>query len=214
MGLEPGGLEMLTKKKGYIKPEEYLEFERNSPVKHEYVNGSVYAMAGNTARHAIICTNLYDALRDRVRGCGCRVFTEALKQRVEAANCYYYPDLMVTCEIKDLYSDIMFEPVLLVEVLSSSTSIIDRREKVSAYRQIPSLKEYLIVHQRRRLLELHRRADGDQWDVYEFKPSDDVVLESLPGGPLKLTFAAIYDGTDAVDSGVVKEEECDYDADW
>lgn len=209
-----GELEMLINKQGRITPEEYLDFERNSQTRHEYVDGCIYAMSGSVARHAIICMNLYDALRDQVRSCGCEVFTEMLKQRVEATNCYYYPDLMVTCEVKDMDSDVMFSPVLLIEILSRSTSVTDRREKVLSYRHIPSLKEYLIVHQRRRRLELHRRHDDGQWERFTFHPGDEVILESLPGGHLKLSWDAIYARTDAIDSNVVREDEADYDVDW
>jgi len=208
---------MLTNRQGYMTPEEYLEFERKSEAKHEYVNGCVYAMSGASLRHAILIRNLYEALRERTKSCGCTVFTSALKQRVEATNSYYYPDILVLCNIpEDRDSDIVYEPVLLIEVLSQSTSVIDKREKVFAYRQIPSLKEYLIVHQRLRRLELHRRITGNQWNRLEFRPGDEVILESLPGGSLKLSFNAIYLDADASGSNIAKEEEAEYDLslDW
>jgi Uma2 family endonuclease len=186
---------MTTRSKfSYITPEEYLAQEEHSQTRHEYVGGLTFVMTGVTYRHNIIAGNIFSILHSRLRGSQCRATMSDMKACVESMNSYYYPDVMVSC---GQYLDdavIASNPVLIVEVLSRSTATIDKREKVIAYRQIESLLEYMIVHQRKRRVELHRRIENGTWEVLEFDADDaELVLESIPTGPLKLTFDAIYE---------------------
>ena len=131
-----------SKSDTYISPEEYLEGEKNSPIKHEYRQGEVYAMSGASDAHDTIAGNLFAMLRSHVRGKGCRVYTPDMKVRVEAADVFYYPDVKVTCDARDKDS-LYFKryPCLVVEVLSPKTQAFDRDEKFANYRLIETLQE-------------------------------------------------------------------------
>lgn len=146
----------------YVTVEEYLAGEEIGDVRHEYVAGEVYAMVGTTARHNLIAGNLFVALRNHLRGTGCRLFMSDVKVRLQmlGQTVFYYPDLMLTCEPPPLSGVYCDRPCLLVEVLSESSARTDRREKLFAYTQIPSLREYLILFQDRMEAELYRREEG------------------------------------------------------
>lgn len=110
----------------YLTPEEYLQLEETSPIKHEYINGYAYAMAGATDAHVTVAGNLFALLRNHVRGSGCRVYIADMKARIESLNRYYYPDVMVTCDQRDQETPNHKRfPCLIVEVLSNSTEAFD-----------------------------------------------------------------------------------------
>jgi Uma2 family endonuclease len=199
-----------------MTPEQYLEFEAAASVRHEYVNGEVFAMVGETAGHALICGRLFRKLAERLDGSGCQVYMEQLKVRIEAANSYYYPDLVVTCEPFQRKAVTLTAPVMIVEVLSRSTQNVDRREKLLNYRMLPSLREYLLVSQNRILVEYHRlNADGI-WEPKKLGAGDILILESLPGGPLRIPVHELYKEFDLPPSVAESGEEydCDYDGDY
>ncbi|HEY9774351.1 MAG TPA: Uma2 family endonuclease [Planktothrix sp.] len=211
----------MAEKLKFLTPEEYLLAEETSPVRHEYVNGLLFAMTGTSQKHNLISLNIYSALRAHLRGSSCKAFVEAVKARVHAANSFYYPDVMVACDTEDgesVYSD---QPTLLVEVLSRSTSTIDKREKAAAYKQIPSLKHYMIVHQSKRRVELHTRAEAGLWEIYEFVGHATLELGGLPNGQLSLSLDSIYEdinqetsGTRTVNEQVDDRYETGADVDW
>jgi len=163
--------------KPWISPDEYLTLERTADVRHEYVAGEVYAMVGTSRRHNVITGNLSSALRPSIRRRGCETYTENVKVRVETANAFYYPDLVVTCDPRDDDPYIVHAPSLIVEVLSASTEAIDRREKRAHYQMIPSLREFVLVAQDERCVEVYRRA-GAEW-THATITEGDVVLESV-----------------------------------
>lgn len=163
--------------KPWISPDEYLTFERTADVRHEYVNGEVYAMVGSSRRHNVITQNLSGALRPSIRRRGCESYTENIKVRVDLANAFYYPDLVVTCDPKDDDPYVVHSPSLIVEVLSPSTEAIDRREKRMHYQTIPSLREFLLVAQDERLIEVYRRT-ASGW-ICEIVTEGDVTFESI-----------------------------------
>lgn len=169
--------------------EEYLEFERNSPVKHEYVGGHVYAMAGGTRRHSRIALNIARRLADIAQGGPCRVHQSDMQVPTPDGP-YYYPDVVVACgqEPDDPY--IEDAPCLLVEVLSPTTELVDRREKLLAYRWIPSLQAYLIVEQDRMAVERHWRDADGHWQS-ELTGEGTVPI---PCPETSLSLADIYAG--------------------
>ena len=177
-----------TRPVGLMSLEAYLEFEERSPLKHEYVGGEVYAMSGVTTRHNLITLNLTSHLRKPARAHGCRVFATDVKLRV-AADRIYYPDVMVACGKASHVELIIEEPGLVVEVTSPSTRATDRREKLDAYRRLPSLRMYLIVDQRRRHVFAYRR-DGGEWLRDEIA-GDGVI--PIPMLEIELTLDDIYD---------------------
>jgi Uma2 family endonuclease len=199
----------------YISVEEYLRSEENLAQRHEYVDGRLFAMSGATKKHNIIAFNVQSALHQHVRGSGCRAYASDVKVWVEAANSFYYPDVVVSCGDTDQNSAVASNPVFIVEILSRATAAIDRREKVLAYKQIDSVKAYLIVHQSRQRVELHKRNDQASWDVVEFGPGDEIILDSMPTGPVKIAMSTIYQDVDWDHDLQVREDaETQYDQDY
>jgi len=173
---------------------EYLKLEEHSSVRHEYVRGQIFEMTGSTEAHNIICGNLYVAFHGHLRGTGCRVFQNDMKVRVEIADCFYYPDLMVTCEPLKAKSVFKGLPTVIVEVLSASTKAIDRREKLVAYRQLASLREYVLVHQNRELVEVYRKISDEEWSLEKLFGSEVLALSGVPGDRFSIEVSAIYEG--------------------
>ncbi len=164
----------------YITPEAYLAVEMASDTRSEYLKGEVFAMVGTSSAHNIIVLNIAQALREHLRGGPCQVFALDLKLRVEAANAYFYPDLMVTCSEADRNSDfIKNEAVLVVEVLSPSTALFDRDKKFASYRQLPSLQEYVLVDTEQESIECYRRADNGEWIMHPYGAGETVTLHGL-----------------------------------
>ncbi len=176
----------------------YLEAEREAGVKHEYVAGEVFAMAGASKTHGTLALNAAFALRAHLRGRACRTWMADMKVRVAAASAYYYPDVVVSCDARDLAADApqdyLEAPRIIVEVLSPATEAIDRREKWLAYRRLASLQEYVLIDQARCWVEVYRRTpSGWAQDIY----TDSEVVELASVG-LALPIAELY-----ADSGVV-----------
>jgi len=165
-----GVLKLKTK----ISVEDYLEGEKISPVKHEYVEGEVYAMAGTSDTHNLIAGDIYAALLIHLRNSRCQPFIGDIKVRVPQ-NVYYYPDVLVSCEENPEDSHFRNSPILIVEVTSDSTEHIDRREKLLFYRQMPSVQEYAVIDQHRINIELHRRQPNGNWITYFFDASDEEI---------------------------------------
>lgn len=146
-----------------VSVQEYLDGEQTSDVRHEYLAGQVHAMAGAGEKHNRIALNIAFHLRAATRGKPCGVFINDMKLRVEHADSFYYPDVLVTCDPHDTEPFYKQFPCLLVEVLSPSTEAIDRREKLAAYRALPSMHHYLLVSQDQRHVEWHHRDVHDRW---------------------------------------------------
>ncbi len=161
-------------------PEAYLAWESEQSERHEYVNGAVFLMTGTTTVHNLICQNLLMALKNGLRGKPCRVYIEAIKLRVETANCYFYPDLMVTCSARDRQEPLVqSEPTVVVEVLSESTAGYDQGMKFAAYRQLPSLREYVLAAQDEARVMVYRRGEGVEWILHPYGPGETLHLPSL-----------------------------------
>jgi Uma2 family endonuclease len=176
----------------YMSEEEYLQFEENSPTRHEYVNGYVHAMSGASMAHNRIVSRLHTALANRLGNGPCETFMNAQKLKVdtESDKDYYYPDIMVTCDTSGWRDLWLLNPRLIVEVLSPSTQHIDRREKASTYRKIESMEEYVIAAQSSWRLTIFRRADG--W-VADIVSGPDAVAEFRSLG-VSVPLAEIYRG--------------------
>ncbi len=160
----------------------YLAAEAASPVKHEYLAGRTWAMAGGTPEHAAICANLITALSLALRGKPCRVFTSDMRLRIPDCRMATYPDVTVICGPAEPAADdrhAAVNPVLLVEVLSDSSEAYDRGEKAAMYRRIPSLQEYLLVAQTSARVERYRRCPGEVWELAEAGPSGTIELSSI-----------------------------------
>jgi Uma2 family endonuclease len=170
-----------SKSHAYFTPEEYLAIERISPIKHEYLQGQMVAMAGASKAHVIITGNLSAQLVNHLRGTGCIAYAADMKVRLPALNLFYYPDLSVTCDPQDLNSDedFILHPKLIVEVLSDSTEAFDRGDKFADYKSISSLEEYVLVHQKQILVERFQRRSNDLWVPQTYCAGDTVQFTSL-----------------------------------
>lgn len=182
----------ISKDYNYISPEDYLKGEEVSPIRHEYIRGEVYAMAGETQSHNTIAVNLFALLRNHVRGTGCRAFTANMKVRIEAADTYYYPDVTVTCDERDRDSAASFirYPSLVVEVLSESTAAFDRGDKFADYRQIETLQEYVLINPERVSVECFRRNSQGRWELYAYSAGEEIHLASVD---FRAAIAALYE---------------------
>lgn len=161
----------------YLTPAEYINWERKTVTKHEYLDGEIVAMSGASNAHNIITMNtsyqLYGQLLDR----DCFVYASDMRVRVQASVSYFYPDIAVVCgepRFEDDAFDTLLDPTVIIEVLSPSTAAYDPSEKFTRYQQIASLKEYILISQNRTHVEQHLRQEN-QWRATEFHRLDDVV---------------------------------------
>ena len=163
-----------------LRRAEYLDWEAQQAEKHEYLAGEVFAMVGVRLEHGVVAGELYARLRTHLRDTRCRAFVSDIKLFVAAADAYFYPDVMVTCDERDHRAELAVEhPLLVIEVLSESTAAFDRGAKFAAYRKLDELVEYLLVDIPARRLELYRRA-GDHWKLFEASAGDAALkLESV-----------------------------------
>lgn len=172
----------------------YLAWEAAQPDRHEYIAGEVFAMVGVRQAHNVASGNLYSALRSALKGSPCRVFIESVKTRVEAADCFFYPDVVVTCDARDRATpDYISHPALVIEVLSESTAAFDRGDKFAAYRKLPSLQEYVLVDLSAKRVEVFRRNPEQHWVLYEYLEGETIEFASLS---LTLPVATVLEDTE------------------
>jgi len=144
--------------------QDYLVWEELQEQKHEFIKGEVFAMGGARREHVVVSLNIATILKQHLRGTPCQAYIADMKLRVEQEDAFYYPDVMVSCDNNDQKAEqYLSNPVLIVEVLSDSTEAYDRGAKFAAYRQLPSLKEYVLVDIDARRLECFRRAENNDW---------------------------------------------------
>ncbi|WP_150047265.1 Uma2 family endonuclease [Methylomonas rhizoryzae] len=176
--------------------EHYLAWEATQAEKHEFVAGEVFAMLGARQDHVIVSGNIFAALKQRLRGTPCRAYVADMKLKVEAADAFFYPDVMVSCHPEDRKSEqFISNPTLIVEVLSDSTANYDRGGKFVAYRKLDSLKEYLVVDIEARRVECFRRTADNDWLLHDYVGEADCDLSSLN---IRLPMADIFEDIEAV----------------
>lgn len=164
----------------YMTSQEYLEWEERQDVKYEYVNGKVYAMTGGTIPHNDIAVNLTTALKNHLRGSGCKVSMADAKVGVSEAGPFHYPDIMVTCDERDRQAIKFIQyPCLIVEVLSPSTEAYDRGGKFTYYRRIQTLREYVLIDAEKISVECFRLNDRGIWELHPYEDGDEVHLNSV-----------------------------------
>ena len=176
----------------YLAENVYLEAEKYSDIRHEYIDGQVYAMAEASKRHVLITGNVSTALRIAARGSHCKVYSSDMKVRTAAHKTYYYPDVVIGCEDDEASDYYLEKPCLIVEVLSDSTEKRDRREKLLAYINIPTLKAYLLVAQDQYEVEMFYREPTGNWWVETFSGLENTL--TLPCPAMSLSLAEIYEG--------------------
>lgn len=181
---------MALRKHRHMSLTEFLAWEERQDARHEFVHGEIVAMVGGTVAHNQIAGNLYAALRAELRGSPCRVFQETM--RILADESVFYPDVFVTCTPLDDRDRLATRPTVIVEVLSDSTSSYDHTTKSAAYRTLPSLDQYVLVHQRVAVVESFHRS-GDGW-THRLVSGREGVL-TIPALEIALPLATIYEDT-------------------
>ncbi|NET41259.1 Uma2 family endonuclease [Okeania sp. SIO2B3] len=163
-----------------MTPQEYLDWEEKQPIKYEYMNGQVFAMTGGTIPHNDISLNLAAALKNHLRGKGCKVSIADVKLGVSEKGPFYYPDVMVTCDQRDRRATkVIYHPCLVVEVLSPGTEAFNRGKKFKNYRDISTLKEYVLIDAREMTVECFRPNENGVWELYNYGEGDEVTLTSV-----------------------------------
>jgi Uma2 family endonuclease len=174
-------------------PESYLVFERASEEKHEYFNGSIYAMTGASENHNLIMVSTSASLHNQLRKRPCRVYPSDMRVKTRSTVLYTYPDISVVCgdsQFEDDVFDTLLNPTVIIEVLSPSTERYDRGKKFQHYRTLESLQEYLLIAQDSVRIEHYVRR-GEQWLLTDAKHLDTVL--TLPSIECKLALADVYE---------------------
>ena len=173
--------------------ERFLEWERNQPRKHELLNGAVYAMAGASRWHILIAGNLGAAFNAHFRRRNCEVYQSDMRVQAETDYTYTFPDVVVVCGKPrfraDADQDTLENPLLIFEILSPSTEIIDRNIKRVSYLRLESLEGYYMVSQDRPLIEAFERRGG-LWRQLSYAGLDATL--PLPAIDFELPLREIY----------------------
>ncbi len=180
--------------KHFITPAEYLELERRSEYKDEYLNGDIFAMTGASRAHNLITGNITAAFIGQLRGRQCESYSVDMSVKVAKVGLYTYPDVVVVCgepQFEDAFVDTLLNPTVLIEVLSMSTVRYDRIAKSSYYRTLDSPAVHLLVSQDRYRVEQYERHSEGQWNLREYWSLEDVVELSSIGCTLALS--DVYD---------------------
>ena len=187
--------------------EQYLEMERASDIRHEFLDGYVYAMAGESEEHGIITANLVIEIGSRLKGSGCRTFDKDTKVQSgeipqpkpqhQPKNLFSYPDVLVACGERrylDEHKDVLVNPIVIIEVLSPSTGEFDRGEKFIRYRTyLTTLQDYLVVAQDKPLIERYSRQDNGLWVIAETVRELTNTIH-IPSINCTIPLAEIYEG--------------------
>lgn len=178
-----------------ISIEEYLAFERGSQEKHEYYKGEVFAMSGAGPRHNVIFLNLFTSIGHLLKGKPCFPYGSDMRLHIPENTLFTYPDISIYCGAlnDDLREDNAINPTVLIEILSPSTRDYDPGGKFKLYREIPTLKEYVLVDTESILIEVFRINLSGHWELEEYKKLEDVL--SLPSLSLSVALKEIYMGT-------------------
>jgi Uma2 family endonuclease len=178
-----------------ISIEEYLAFERSSQEKHEYYKGEVFAMSGAGRRHNIIFSNLFGELVLKLKGKSCFPFGSDMRLNIPQNTLFTYPDISIYCGAlnDDLERDNAINPTVLIEILSPSTQNYDRGDKFKLYRDVPTLKEYILVDTESIFIEAFRINQSGHWELEEYKSPDQTL--SFPSLSITVALKEIYQGT-------------------
>jgi len=171
---------------------EYLEAEAISEIRHEFLDGDVWAMSGGTPEHSALAAAMLGELRNALAGKPCRVFTSDLRIRVMATGLSTYPDVTVVCGTVETAPEdphAVANPAILVEVPSEGTEAYDRGSKAAHYRRIPSLVAYVFVSQTEPRIEVYSRADAGGWLLSEARGGESAAIEPLG---IRLDVNAVY----------------------
>ena len=177
--------------KALMSEAEYLANERQSQIKHEFYLGELFAMASAGREHNLIALNIGGELRQKFKGQRCEAYVGDMRVRVTRTGLYTYPDVVVVCDKPEFADDTLLNPTVLIEVLSDSTEQYDRGTKLKHYRQLPSLRGYVLVSQTEPLVEQCVRRDNNHWELSETAGLEATLTLSSLGCEIPL--AEIFD---------------------
>ena len=172
---------------------DFLEWENAQDTRNEFCRGAVFVIGDTRRVHGLVAGNLSVALKVHLKGTPCRAFGVSMKVQV-ANDAVFYPDVFVTCDPQDLKTDMVFRsPSLIVEVLSGSTQAYNRGLKFTAYRQLASLQEYVLIDPDTRQVEVYRRNERQNFELIDQSGQAELVLDSVG---MRLAMAEVFDGVE------------------
>ena len=177
-----------------ITPQEYLQGEPLAEIKHEYIDGDVYAMAGASDAHVKVSGNIFALIKGHLRGSGCSTYIADMKVRIGNDEAFFYPDVMVCCDPADQLPEqnyVKNAPKLIIEVLSPSTEHKDRGKKFILYRKLSSLEEYVLIDPREYYVEIYRRQANNQWLLFSLEGAESIL--ELASVEMQCTLADLYE---------------------
>ena len=177
----------------FVTPGEYLDLERKSEIRSEYVAGRIFMMSGASRRHNLIAGNLYREISSQMRGKACEAYIGDMRVKVGPTGMYTYPNVVAVCgepRFEDAHVDTLLNPMVIVEVLSESTEAYDRGEKFAHYRRLDTLREYVLVAQDKVRVE-HYLREGEQWILSEISDPDNTL--HLASIDCDVVLAVIYE---------------------
>ena len=182
--------------KSKLTAEEYLQFEKESLHKHEYFKGEIFAMAGAGARHNVIFSNLFIGIGSQLKGRPCKPYGSDLRIHIPENTLFTYPDISIICgEIvpSQIDADTAILPTVLIEILSPSTKNYDRGGKFRLYRDIPALKEYILIDTESVSIEVFRINSKGHWELEEYRSIENTL--TIPTVAVSMPLKEIYEGT-------------------
>jgi Uma2 family endonuclease len=182
-------------KYNYISPEEYLELEQAATEKHEYYQGEIFLMSGASKKHNEIYSNMFTDIGHKLKGKGCKPYGSDFRVHIPKNTLYTYPDIIIICgkpELTDDKFDNVVNPSVIIELLSKSTRTYDKGEKFTLYRDIDSLKEYILVDTEKIYVEKHIRNKDNSWQLTDYRlPENSFTIDAVQ---ISLLLKDIYEG--------------------
>ena len=199
----------LAQPKILYTPEEYLAMERASVARHEFFDGVIYSMAGESLAHSQICVNLVGEVRTKLKGRNCQALSPNMKVRAESKGMFAYPDLTIVCgepRFHDKQRDVLLNPKVIFEVLSPSTGRYDQTKKFFRYRkELPSLTDYVLIYQDAPFIEHHEKQSDGRWTHNAADGIDDVLrIDSIE---IELSLREIYDRVEFAEENLNETSE-------
>lgn len=179
--------------KQHYTVEEYLQMERASNEKHEYYQGEIFAMAGANHRHNFIFSNVFGEISIQLKNSNCRPFGSDMRMHIPENTLFTYPDISIYCGNPTIINeDTLIQPTIIIEILSKSTRDYDRGTKFNLYRDIPTLKEYMLIDTEKVTIEVFRINTHNKWELQEYKTLQQTV--QLPTVGISFSMQEIYNG--------------------
>ncbi|MCP9751511.1 Uma2 family endonuclease [Ferruginibacter sp. HRS2-29] len=166
-------------KYNHFSPEEYLAMEREATEKHEYYQGEIFVMTGASREHNEIFSNLFTEIGYKLKGKGCKPYGADFRTHVQKNTLYTYPDMLIICgepELTDNHFDTVTNPSVIIEILSKSTRDYDIGKKFMLYRDIPSLKEYIVVDSEKMFVQNNTKIADKSWQMTEYNEADESLI--------------------------------------